>query len=716
MQELRPQIAELLRTCVHPQSLLLRVAYVELIDVKYDRHEQAASNSTNSTQHFDGVHHFTLKFVLTDGELMIQALLHRKLSGLRDAAHIAVGDLLDIRTFAIKKSKRLNGEGHIVYIAIEDCHFLLQPSPKSQRLAKDEQESANIGSRKRRRGPQEHIRSFSADEDESAGGFLRPSTVKRQRFSGPASSLDGEDEEIKDFSSGGHRLLDEGSPTARGAKADPTTPTMKPMNAKAQGVHNNSSKQSIEKSSSKGRLSSTFGARTALSDEEDEDNDFFEEAEVNLATVKKRRTVLQKLDSNAFTTPRSPILDKEAIDHGVKKLIAGSTNTQPVTPYNAAPYETTNEMLQNDLDEEQKTKAKVQFAQPPHQASRRDGTFALSQTPTPLPQQRKTHIAPQAKSVQPTAPSQPTQQSLLPTPPYHTLRSLRDPPPNQPLPNKNYILMTLAFITWTGTSLIHRAGSPFPPKRHLKIVDPSLSSSRPPSRNDQPPQQSGSSTFTAQTAFQDAVTVAVYLDAANFKPVAGTLALFRGLVMQRLGNGDIILNAYGRLKEQRFEEGSGTNVTGSVDANVDDSTGSDTHWFITNEARIRAMGYASKLDYYREWWNEKQQMENRSLNRQIQKLEAESQALEEQILTLRTPIIPLTHNHNVAHRRTLPPSIRGRDGEDASPGKPSATNCEGPGYQGQRDSRDDSQNRLIDCKVTEDLQLPEVEMLDQRSK
>ncbi|KAK5093928.1 hypothetical protein LTR70_004454 [Exophiala xenobiotica] len=558
MQEHQPRIAELLRTCIHPPSLLLRVAHVELVDVKRDHHDQTATGSGDDAQCFDGVHRFTLKFVLTDGELMIQALLHRKISGLRDAADVTVGDLLDIRTFAVKKSPRLSGRGHTVYLAIEDCHFLLQPASTNRKLEEDEQESAMTEGRKRRLEPLEHTTTSSPaflEEGETAGGFLRPSFIKRPRLGDFESTVSPNDDD--------HVAL---NPQSGGVTEE-------------QDICGDKSKHSSEKSSGKDGLSSTFSARTISSDNEneDEDDDFFEEAEVDLTAIMRRRKALRKLDSNISLRARSPL-----------SPIQPNGNFVAASPTVSPPTGTTN--LHNQL-----------------KPLRHEGTFSLCQFPIQPPQQWGAPLAPPAISSQPTGPTEATQRILVPAPPYHTLGSLRQPPPNQPLPSKNYAITTLAFISWIGTSLIHRSGSPFPPKRHLKIVDPSLPSSRPVSRDNQPPQVLGNLTFTAQTAFQDAVTVAVYIDAANFKPVAGTLALFRGLVMQRLANGDIILNVYGRLKEQRFDDGPETNASSPVLADPNDTRSPNPHWFVTDEAKIRALGHGSKFDYYREWWNAKHQ-------------------------------------------------------------------------------------------------------------
>lgn len=615
MQELQPQIAELLRTCVQPPSLLLRIAYAELIDVRHVGHDQAKASS-GCEQHYDGVHRFALKFVLTDGELMIQALLHRKLNGLQDAADVNVGDLLDIRTYTLRKSARLSGQGHTAYLAIEKCHFLLRPFARCQKLEENEKKTAALESRKRRRRSAEHLglcRSVLVDEDDSAGGLLEPSLLKRPRLGAVELALWSK-EQLKDVHNpqkGSFLPQDRSLLRIPGAETVETMPT---MDSKHFDAHNSDSDHSMPASKRRhgnGGHGSTFGARTISSEDEDGGIDCFEEAEVDLEAVKLRREALQKLDLNTFTPPPLLINQSRPVDHMAARSAAASATVHTPTQHDLPASQTANRMPQTEPEEAADKKAQNQFVQPWQQTPKRDGTFALSQMPTALPRPRAANIAPQTERAPPVASIHPTPQPLLPTPAFHTLRSLRDPPPDQPLPNKNYIFTTLAVISWTGTTLIHRPNSPFPPKRHLKIVDPSLVSSRPPSRDTQPQQQSGGSTFTIRTAFQDAVTVAVYIDAANFKPAPGTLALFRGVVMQRLANGDIILNAYGRLKEQRFDDGMEPSGSDAVDTKTCYSTTSGTNWFITNEAKIRALGHGSKLDYYREWWWEKQQA-NRS--------------------------------------------------------------------------------------------------------
>lgn len=101
--------------------------------------------------------------------------------------------------------------------------------------------------------------------------------------------------------------------------------------------------------------------------------------------------------------------------------------------------------------------------------------------------------------------------------------------------------------------MIHKPNSPFPPKRHIKIHDPSISSRR------------------------VGVTVAIYVDAKDFLPEVGTVALFRGVTMQRW-EGEVILNAYANLKDCGEE------------------------WFVTGEETLEEMGHDVKG--LRRWWAE----------------------------------------------------------------------------------------------------------------
>jgi hypothetical protein len=84
------------------------------------------------------------------------------------------------------------------------------------------------------------------------------------------------------------------------------------------------------------------------------------------------------------------------------------------------------------------------------------------------------------------------------------------------------------------------------------------------------------------------ITLAVYDNAQKFKPKIGTVALFRGVVMQRW-EGEVILNAYARKGEQ--EEAVG-----------DEEKGGNA-WYVDDEERLVEMGYDVRS--MKEWWVER---------------------------------------------------------------------------------------------------------------
>ncbi|KIV84609.1 hypothetical protein PV11_00382 [Exophiala sideris] len=140
--------------------------------------------------------------------------------------------------------------------------------------------------------------------------------------------------------------------------------------------------------------------------------------------------------------------------------------------------------------------------------------------------------------------------------PIHTLSSLLDP--SSAFPRRSYACTVLGVVSWLSPSIIHKANTPFPPKRHIKIHDPTISN-----------RQAG-------------ITVAVYIDARNFLPEVGTIALLRGVVMQRFGD-DIILNKYATLAGQA------------------DHTSKD--WFVTDEDTLMQMGF--DVFGMRSWWQDR---------------------------------------------------------------------------------------------------------------
>src|SRR5947207_12225649 len=88
---LRPCIAELLRTSVHPDSLLLRLETVTILSL--DRDEHGAGNGKEES----GNEAYLLW--LTDREFMIQAVLEQPLHRIFETEQCALGSLLDIKRF-----------------------------------------------------------------------------------------------------------------------------------------------------------------------------------------------------------------------------------------------------------------------------------------------------------------------------------------------------------------------------------------------------------------------------------------------------------------------------------------------------------------------------------------------------------------------------------------------------------------------------------------
>lgn len=153
-------------------------------------------------------------------------------------------------------------------------------------------------------------------------------------------------------------------------------------------------------------------------------------------------------------------------------------------------------------------------------------------------------------------------------PPLHTLSSLLHPAPTTP--SRNYTCSIFAVITWISPNLIYpRPHSPFPAKRHVKIHDPSIASR------------------------YASITLAVYDRAADFRPTVGTIALFRGVVMQRW-EGEVILNAYARRRKLKEGEEGGEERR---------SVAAEEEWFVSDETKLVGMGF--DVPGMRTWWEER---------------------------------------------------------------------------------------------------------------
>lgn len=440
-RQLQPCLAELLRTCVKPASMVLHVDRIV---------SQETAVSANPSESSRAV----TRFYLTDGELRIQALL--KPSLLADCA-VKVGDKIHLRDFVVSKAKRLNGSGKIIYLGIQQLDIVDQEN---------------------------------SDHREQEGGFIK-------------------DDEVPLEPSPKRRKLDSSSSEATNVPgvipSPPATMNRPRYRSKTQG-------SAIIQGKGHGRNDSIGSA-----------DDDFESVDVDLSSVRQRRQALRSLHQPVL----SPGQSSETKEQGQPKA------SPKLSPQSAPP----------DLPPTIKAN--------PIQSSTPKATTIEDRHTIPLSHElARPHASREPPTVHQTRP--PSSPNL--TPPFHTLASLLSPS----LPTRNYPLSTLAIITYISPTLTSKPNSPFPPKRNIKLLDPTLPLAQ----------------------YPQGFTLAVYVEARSFLPAPGTIALFRGIVMQKFRD-EVILNAYGGLKEKPEEE----------------------KWFIDDERVLEGMG----LDVMglRRWWDEK---------------------------------------------------------------------------------------------------------------
>jgi hypothetical protein len=156
----------------------------------------------------------------------------------------------------------------------------------------------------------------------------------------------------------------------------------------------------------------------------------------------------------------------------------------------------------------------------------------------------------------------PTPSPVVPTVQITDLASLPVLSPSTPV-------NVLVAISWIGQSLL-RPSPAFPYKRHAKLHDLSVGS------------------------FFSGVSLAVYIEAKDFNPDRGTIALLQGVVVQRCGPGigevheSHMLNAYANLPAKLKEKGI------------------ETPWLITDRSALEEMGLDEKVEQLEEWWEERE--------------------------------------------------------------------------------------------------------------
>jgi hypothetical protein len=444
---LRPCIRELLRTCIHPDSLLLRLEKVEIRTLDQDEAEKVDEEQHSTDDSGERNRKETYLLWLGDGELMIQAVLEQPLHYIFETGEGSLGALLDVKRFRVRRGKRINGLEEVVYLAIADYETVLSTNPVTQTQVND---FTNEGG---------FIREETQSPQNKAALRL-PSTAFAGKPVAPPSVPSSQDFESDDFET---------------AMVDPEIVALR-----RQALHG-------------------LGCNKHVSRDQ---------------TPRKRRKVLEKKEAHALLSPvRSDrVVGAADVDQGraADSALPSLSQDDPNIPI------------------------ATQQQSPPVQSTQAPGKAVATTTPA--------------------------------IPPLHTLSSLLQPLAQSSLPSRNYTCSVFAIISWCSPNLIfpRQAQSPFPPKRHIKIHDPTIAS-----------RYAG-------------ITLAVYDNARKFRPKIGTVALFRGVVMQRW-EGEVILNAYARKGER--EEAAGYGERGG------------NAWYVDDEERLIEMGYDARS--LKEWWVER---------------------------------------------------------------------------------------------------------------
>ncbi|KAH0844816.1 hypothetical protein AYO21_05851 [Fonsecaea monophora] len=500
-------LAELLRTCVHPPSLVLRVEHVfgqahagsrrNAVDDRDDERDETPV--TGDDHGIDSAARepdtWSFRFAASDGHLQIQAVLAPTLLRVKELRDLQRGDVIEVRRFQVRSAPRLSGKGRVVYLGIRDCAW--------------------VG---RDREPVET--SEGEDQLELEGGFLREEHddmfrkkphPQRKDLSSASGGSASKKRDIRD--------RDDRAPGSRSAQSKPKSskPTQK--------VSRN------------------------MSEDDSDDEHGFDTIFVSQSRLEQRREALRQIQQ---PPPMEEATVSRPRPHG--------NGNQEETQDNEDDYE------RQAVREADAFNTHNPLNVPHHQPTDIARSTTFSAPPVPQdddPRTRLTNLA-----------------SISPIDSLASLLAL----PHQ----KSYSCTVLALISWVSPSLIHRPNTPFPPKRHIKIHDPSI---------------------THRTS---GVTVSVFVDAQKFLPAVGTVALFRGLVMHRLrrssadGEADVILNKYPpKTGSQRAEgEGSLESAAGGIrDQHPEGDGDEQEEWFISDEARLVAMGF--DVQRIKAWWEQR---------------------------------------------------------------------------------------------------------------
>ncbi|KIW48732.1 uncharacterized protein PV06_01297 [Exophiala oligosperma] len=475
---LTPCLDRLFRTYVKPASMILKIEHISWKIKRYDSrkvkevsnlHHTSASLVTTTTTNSKAKY---LHLVVSDDQLQVQAIFVPP-SNTGKHLRLHKGDIVEIRKFQVRKAPRLNGQGHVIYLSVDEC---------------------------KRVGPDREIKAIGEAELEFEGGFLREDVDEANDDAMPIDSADARiyrkpspvrlAEASLDLDLPGKRSLSSTLGLATDARYQP----------KRRHLHQRSKPPKYDTGS-------------------DDEVDSFDTLTVSQSQIENRREALRRISQHSLPhTPGPSSL------YYYSEVVSGDDDDD------------------DDLTEEPFLRPAKEYGSPS----------------VYVDEDRKLKETYLVKDHQSTAVTEFRHGSA--SLPIHTLSSLLDSKSSLPR-----TCSVLAVVSWVSPSIIFKPNTPYPPKRHIKIHDPSISH-----------RQAG-------------ITVAVFVDAKGFLPPIGTIGLLRGVVVHTFGE-EIILNKYAR------HSSASDSTMGTCPDEPED-------WFVTDQRTLDDLGF--DVTPLQIWWNER---------------------------------------------------------------------------------------------------------------
>ncbi|KAL9620019.1 MAG: hypothetical protein Q9160_005396 [Pyrenula sp. 1 TL-2023] len=266
----RPCIAELLRTRYYPPSLIFRVERIIEEACSSDQDHQHTQRP-DKTRKLVGY-----RLLLSDGELMINATAKHVLHRLIRNDSVGPGSLIEVTKYGLRKAKRLNGHGNVLYLGIEDFQPLPEQGIEWHHMEDSNAHESVLGKRRR----------DTPFPSNSLQKMKYQSSLQEESFSSA-----GLDEALLSVTA----RKDEGSQSGVSRKFDDNAPKRKRM---ASQSYESNIDDLHKRQCSPGPRSCADYKPSAAEAEEDEDSDGFETASLDPALVKRRRQALSQVSGN----------------------------------------------------------------------------------------------------------------------------------------------------------------------------------------------------------------------------------------------------------------------------------------------------------------------------------------------------------------------------------------------------------------------------------